>query len=47
MDNCWISGQVIADMKKVYNDLIIINLYVSQRAIVSYCQLYEISAMGQ
>ena len=28
MDNCWISCQVMADMKKVYNDLIIINLYI-------------------
>ena len=27
MDNCWISCQVMADMKKVYNNLIIINLY--------------------
>ena len=27
MDNCWISCQVMADMKKVYADLIIINLY--------------------
>ena len=27
MDNCWMSCQVVADMKKVYNDLIIINLY--------------------
>ena len=26
MDNCWISCQVMADMKKVYDDLIIINL---------------------
>ena len=26
MDNCWISCQVRADMKEVYNDLIIINL---------------------
>ena len=28
MDNCWISCQVMADLKKVYNDLILINLYV-------------------
>ena len=28
MDNCWISCQVMADMKKVYDDLIIINLYL-------------------
>ena len=28
MDNCWISCQVRADMKKVYNNLIIINLYI-------------------
>ena len=30
MDNCWISCQVMADMKKVYDDLIIINLYLKQ-----------------
>ena len=28
MDNCWISCQVMADMKKVYVDLMIINLYI-------------------
>ena len=27
MVNSWLSRQVMADMKKVYNDLIIINLY--------------------
>ena len=27
VDNCWISWQVIVDMKKVYNDLMIINLH--------------------
>ena len=27
MDNCWISCQAMADMKKVHDDLIIINLY--------------------
>ena len=27
MDNCRISCQVMADMKKIYNDLTIINLY--------------------
>ena len=27
IDNCWISCQVMADIKKVYEDLIIINLY--------------------
>ena len=27
MDNCWISCQVMDDMKKVYDGLIIINLY--------------------
>ena len=27
MDNCWISCQVKADMRKVYDDIIIINLY--------------------
>ena len=26
MDNCWISCQVMADMKKVYDNIIIINL---------------------
>ena len=30
MDKCWISCQVMADMKKVYNYLIIINLYCSR-----------------
>ena len=30
MDNCWISYQVMADMRKVYDDLIIINLYQSR-----------------
>ena len=28
MDNCWISCQVMADVEKFYNDLIIINLYI-------------------
>ena len=28
MDNCWISGQVMADMENLYDDLININLYV-------------------
>ena len=28
MDNCWILCQVMADMKKVYDDLIIISLYL-------------------
>ena len=27
MDNCWISCQVMSDMEKIYDDLIIINLY--------------------
>ena len=27
MDNCWISCQVMTDMEKAYDDLIIINLY--------------------
>ena len=27
MDNCWISSQLMVDMKIFYNDLIIINLY--------------------
>ena len=31
MDNCWISCQVMADMKKVYNDLIIVNLYLVRK----------------
>ena len=31
MDNSYISCQVIADMKKVYDDLIIINLYLILR----------------
>jgi hypothetical protein len=31
MDNCWILCQVMADMKKVYDDLIIINLYERKR----------------
>ena len=32
MDNCWISYQVIADMEKFYDDLMIINLYESALA---------------
>ena len=31
MDNCWISCQVMADMKKVYDNLIIINLYLQKQ----------------
>ena len=31
MDNYWISCQVMADMKKVYDDLIIIDLYQSMK----------------
>ena len=31
MDNCWISCQVMADMEKFYDDLIIINLYLVLR----------------
>ena len=27
MDNCWISCQVMADMEKFYDDLMIMNLY--------------------
>ena len=27
MDNCWISCQVMADMEKIYDNLIIINLW--------------------
>ena len=34
MDICWISCQVMADMKKVYDDLIIINLYVCQTNLI-------------
>ena len=30
MDNCWISCQVMADMEKVFDDLIIINLFVTK-----------------
>ena len=29
MDNCWISCQVMADMEKLYDDLIITNLYLA------------------
>ena len=36
MDNCWISIQVLADMKKVYNDLIIINLYDGKSPVLWY-----------
>ena len=31
MDNCWISCQVMADMKKVYNDVAFMNLYHSMK----------------
>ena len=41
MDNCWISGQVTADMKKLYNDHIIINIlgFLSKNCItgISMC----------
>ena len=37
MDNCWISCQILADMKKVYDDLIIINLYVFISTIWKRC----------
>ena len=30
MDNCWISCQAMADMKKIYNSFIIINLYFAK-----------------
>ena len=33
MDNCWISCQVMADMKKVYDHLIIINLKIENKFI--------------
>ena len=36
MDNCWISCQVMVDMKKVYNNLIIINLYLLTTWQISY-----------
>ena len=36
MDNCCISCQVMADMKKVYDDLIIINLYQKQKFSVKW-----------
>ena len=36
MVNCWISCQVMADMKKVYKDLIIINLYHLLSVLLSY-----------
>ena len=42
MDNCLISCQVIADMKKVQDDLIIINLYFSLSKncyLVIFCQI--------
>ena len=29
MDNCWILCQVMADTEKIYDDLIIINLYLN------------------
>ena len=31
MDDCWISCQVMVDVKKVYNDLTIIHLYQARR----------------
>ena len=44
MDNCWISCQVMADMNKVYDDLININLYYHQKGFTRvfkgcFCQL--------
>ena len=36
MDNCWISCQVMADMKKVYDDLIIINLYCCMQYVLHF-----------
>ena len=39
VDNCWISCQVMADRKKVYDCLTIINLYASQLHIYVTCWL--------
>ena len=39
MDNCWISCQVMADMEKFYDDLIIINLYFSCHPILEQSQI--------
>ena len=36
MENCCISCQVIADMEKIYDDLIIINLYQSQKFYLTF-----------
>ena len=33
MDNCWISCQVMADMKKAYDDLTIIDLYTLYKVV--------------
>ena len=50
MDNCWISCQVMADMEKFYDDLIIIiavwNIYnkkllIMYVALLSNSQLFE------
>ena len=38
MDNCRISCQVMADMQKVYDDLIIINLY-QKRELIEFLTL--------
>ena len=42
MDNCWISCQVKADMRKVYDDIIIINLSRTDLRVFSY-DLYSFS----
>ena len=36
MNNSWIACEVMADMKKVYEDLIIINLYQATISIFPY-----------
>ena len=43
MDNCWISCQVMADMEKFYNDLIIINLYLVQLIPTTNFTKYELN----
>ena len=45
MDHCWISCQVRADMKKVYDDIIMINLYYIRAYCPNmYCPLFEYGA---
>ena len=38
MDNCWIPCQVMAYMKKVYDDLIMINLYYEKKVNLLSCK---------